>query len=99
VSDIDWSVLEIEGVPEVAERAARRLTNEWAPTFEYEDVLQEAYLLLAAKPRQVHNALAEGGLGVLHHRLWADLTDYARAENRRTKLNVSYDALVERAGL
>lgn len=90
----DWSVLERDGVMDVAERAALRVTNEWAPSFAYEDLLQEALIFLSTK-RDLREGLDEGGLGVLHHRLWSDLTDYARKENRRLHLNLSYDELVE----
>ena len=65
-----------------------------APSFAYEDLLQEALIFLSTK-RDLREGLDEGGLGVLHHRLWSDLTDYARKENRRLHLNLSYDELVE----
>lgn len=92
----DWSVLEIEGVVEVAERAAALAAKRWAPLPDYDDFYQEALYILAYHPHKTYDALEEG-LGVLHHRLWQDLTDYARKENRRSHLNISYDELVEEA--
>lgn len=92
----DWSVLEIEGVVEVAERAAALVAKKWAPLLDYDDFYQEALVILTSRPDKTYDALEEG-LGVLHHRLWQDLTNYAAKENRRSHLNTSYDELVEEA--
>lgn len=91
----DWSVLEIDGVMKVAENAARKVARQWAPSFELEDVTQDAYLILSTKADEARAVLEEGGLGRLGHWLWCDLQDAARKANRRSHLNTSYDAIVE----
>lgn len=80
--EADWSVLEIEGVTDVAEAAARKVADQWS-VVEYEDLLQEAYIILASKPFEVREVLAKG-TGLLHHWLWCDLTNLAEKLNRRS---------------
>ncbi|WP_327292413.1 hypothetical protein [Streptomyces sp. NBC_01198] len=88
---VDWSVLDVEGVREAAEKAARRVARQY-DRLEFEDLRQEAYLALAAHAGQMRAALAEGGLGRLHHAVWCDLTNLAAKETRRLERNTSYEA-------
>ena len=91
----DWSVLEIEGVQKAAERAAKKIASAWAPSFELEDVVQDALILCATQADAVRTALEEGGIGRVHHMLWCDLQNEAVKRNRRQHLNTSYDAIVD----
>lgn len=97
MADIDWRVLEIEGVREVAERAATVVAREWDDLLDLEDLIQEAYVALATKPNEAIEAieLDKGGFKLLYHRLWCDLTDFAKKEHRRVHLNFSYDELTD----
>jgi hypothetical protein len=88
----DWSILEEEGVMDVASRAARRVANQYERTSEFEDLLQVGYVFLATQHRQMRKALAEGGLGRLYHALWCDLTNHANAEMRKLSRNTSFEA-------
>lgn len=90
----NWGILEVEGVMSVAEAAAGKVCEEWNGVVEYEDLLQEAYIYLATKPG-LANALELGGLKLLHHGLWCDLTNFTNGQNLRTKKNESYEAITE----
>ena len=108
--EADWGVLELEGVMSVAESATRKVSDRWSAV-EYEDLLQEAYVLLASKSFEVRELLANG-TGMLHHWLWCDLTNLAEKLNRHSStvvktrdasgkvtetlvLPTSYDAVLE----
>lgn len=91
----DWSLLSEDGVTDVVERAAQRVAREWAPTFDVKDLEQVAYLAIGEKSKAAWEAY-DIGLGVLHNWLYHRLIDHARHENRRTKMNLSYEALLER---
>lgn len=66
----DWTVLELDGVTDVAENAARHVARQYKDVTEYDDMLQEAYLLLATdeKVRDYIDS-DEVGLGALRHRI------------------------------
>lgn len=93
----DWSVLEIDGVMGVCENAARQVSRNYGGA-EYDDVLQDAYLIVATK----HNVAAlleefDSPLGILMHRLTQDLINKVTPESKRRSRTVSYDALLDRA--
>lgn len=87
----DWALLDVEGVREAAQKAARRVARQYTRV-EYDDLLQEAYIVIATHPRQMRMALEEEGLGRLHHIVWCDLTNLAAKETRRLERNTSYEA-------
>lgn len=92
--DPDWSVLEIEGVQEVAEKAARKVAFDYSVAIEFDDALQEAFIFLASRPSMVRACLADAtlGLGVLHTRIYRGLRDVVRTEADRRIKHVSYEA-------
>jgi len=99
MTTVDWTVLEIEGVMEVAERAARKVAGKYENTTEVEDMLQEAYIILALMPQRVREC-SEGvrgaTLGTLCYELEHDLVDkIKRTAEKRSQL-VSRDFLIER---
>lgn len=95
----DWTVLEIDGVMEVAEAAARTVTRQFGDnlTLEYEDALQEVYLILATKPADARRCLEDPHLGlrVLHKQLCQDLTDLVKTEAGKRDKHESYERLME----
>ena len=95
MSDADWSILKIPGVTEVVERAARKVADKWAPLLDFDDLVQEACVILATKADEARGELAKQGLGSLHQWLWCDLTDIARSENRKRRLDISRDEILE----
>ena len=94
----DWSILEIDGVQRAAERAARK-TSKLLSTHEYDDLLQEAYILLATRPAEYHSAIEadpEGDRSLLAFRLGQDLFDRFKREAGRLGRTDSLDELMER---
>jgi hypothetical protein len=92
---IDWAVLEIPGVKDVAERAARKLSDQYGLTLEYDDALQEAMVLLAGRPDEVRE-LAGDNPGLLHFRLCQRLTHLVETEAKHRGAHVSRERLIER---
>lgn len=88
----DWAILDMPNVQDVAEQAARRLARQYDSAIEYEDALQEAYLLLATKPSLIQVADEPG---LLFYRLLMDLTDLVRPEARHRTMHTSWERLVE----
>ncbi|MFG1602823.1 hypothetical protein [Actinoplanes sp. NPDC049265] len=91
----DWSVLDIDGVTEVAQKAAAKVAAQYRNTTEYDDLYQEAVIRLAEQADNVRGYIADPskGLGLLHHRLWCDLVDMVKTEaNRRTR-HISYELI------
>lgn len=96
-SNSGWDVLEIEGVMQVARKAAARVASEYEGTIERDDAEQEAAILLATKADMVREVLGnpELGLGVLYRRLVQDLTDLVKTEAKRRSKHVSYESARE----
>lgn len=98
MSGADWTVLEIEGVEDVARRAAKRVARDFSDTTTVEDATQDALILLATTSslRQTARDTAKG-LGMLYHELHMDLINRYRTEaQRRTRL-VSLESVLEGA--
>lgn len=97
---LDWHVLGVPGVDDVMRRAAGKVSRDYSHTISEEDAYQEACIILASRPRTVHECLADEnlGLGVVYHRLVCDLVDKVKAEGRRRTDLSSYDGLVEQYG-
>lgn len=91
---MDWDAINAPEVMAAVELAAARVAREWAPSFEYDDLYQEA-LIVVAQAGYVEAALEAGGRGALYHRLWSDLTNIAAKQNRRLHLNTSLEAIME----
>jgi predicted nicotinamide N-methyase len=92
---VDWTVLELKGVADVAHSAAARVAAQYRHVTEYDDLLQEARLNLAAAAADVRAYLADSGkgLGMLHHRLWCDLVDSVKNDANRRADHLSYEVL------
>ena len=87
----DWSVLDLDGIDTVARNAARKVAAQYATTTEYDDLYQEARIILANHPDTVHSYGLH--LGLLHHWLWCDLTNLANSWTRKRGREISYEAL------
>ncbi|WP_432482540.1 hypothetical protein [Kineococcus esterisolvens] len=97
-SSVDWSVLEIPGVMEVAESAARRASVEYELMYEFEDAQQEAYLILAAMPDRVRQCVGGEGrltLGTLAHEVYRDLIDKVKRPAAHKAQVISIQRLAE----
>lgn len=89
----DWSLLEEDGVMDVAEQVARKVAA-WLG-LEADDMLQDAYVLLATRPEAMRRALAERELAGLSQVLMQDLSDQHKRGAEKAARTESYDALVE----
>lgn len=92
----DWALLEVDGVMEVCENAANKLARNYGSTMEFDDALQEAYLLVALGKVVLPDSEEFGSpLGVLHHRLYMRLVDLVKVEAGKRKTHVSYEAQLD----
>ena len=91
----DWTVLDIDGVADIAHSAAARVAAQYRHTTEYDDLLQEAHILLACAAGDVRDYLADDtkGPGQLHHRLWCDLVDSVKTDAKRRSQHLSYETI------
>ena len=91
----DWTVLDLDGVTDVARSAAARVAAQYRHTTEFDDLLQDAYLNLAEAADEVRGYLTDPdkGPGLLHHRLWCDLVDSVKTEAGRRTRQVSYELI------
>ncbi len=94
---VDWTVLELDGIPEIAHRAARKVAAEYAGLVDADDQRQDALILLATNAELVREHLAAGTLGRLHRWLWCRLVDKARPIARRANQTISYERLAREA--
>jgi hypothetical protein len=92
-TEADWSVLDIDGVADIAHSAAARVAGQYRHTTEYDDLLQDARIRLAqtAGDVRVYVTDPDKGLGLLHHHLWCDLVDSVKTDARRRSRHVSYE--------
>lgn len=98
--NVDWDVLKVEGVESVITQAARSISKNvrYRHAVEIEDLEQESRILVATK-EDLQECAYEGSLGLLHTRLVRDLINAVETEARRGDKTVSYDALLEVAGV
>lgn len=82
-------------VMDVIRQSAKRIDRKFESA-ELEDLIQEAHIFVATTP-SLQQAIEDENFGFLQHGLEQDLTQHCLKEERRTKKNVSYDALVESA--
>ncbi len=98
--NVDWAVLEVEGVAQVVERAARSISKneKYRHAVEIEDLEQDARILVATKEDLQECAYGDE-LGLLHHRLVQDLKDQYKTKAKHADKLTSYDVLLEKAGV
>lgn len=84
--EIDWSVLEYPDVRAVARKAASKVATDYInlATWDFDDLLQEAYINLATRPEVVREYL-EGpdGTNLLYHDILMDLVNLVTPEAER----------------
>ncbi|AGM12221.1 hypothetical protein ZEMLYA_46 [Streptomyces phage Zemlya] len=73
-------------------KAARKMVREYGQgTVDYDDLVQDGYIVLAMKSQAMRRAYAEGGEGLLVAAIHQRLTDCVRTEvsrgNRKTNLD------------
>lgn len=91
----DWGALQIRGVAEVIEQAARRVNRQYGFT-KVEDLEQDARIAVANTPNLL--SCLEGtepALGILQHRLVQDLTDRVKYEAKHREQTISYTKIQE----
>ena len=99
ITTADWTVLDIDGVTNVARTAAARVAGQYRYVAEYDDLYQDALIRLAQAPDVVRDYLTDPdkGLDLLRHWLWCDLVDTTRTEAARRNRHVSYEQVREAA--
>ena len=91
----DWTVLELHGVMDAAEKAARRVAAEYSKWVEFDDMLQEGYIHLASDHEHVRRLVNEDKLDWVRYELYRRLSDVADKEYRRRRLDVPRVEAVE----
>jgi len=79
----DWSVIENEVVQRNCAITARSVSRQLAGVMEYDDLLQEAYILCATNPAKVRTYLEKDNGGYLNRWLWLKLTTVMDSEFRK----------------
>lgn len=87
---MDWTVLDDVNVQTACKHAARMVTRQYGDVMQYEDFLQEAYIIAANHPAKIRAWMEEGSLGYLNRFLWGGLTNLADSENRKFAKYVEY---------
>ncbi|MGW2539829.1 hypothetical protein ACWC5I_02925 [Kitasatospora sp. NPDC001574] len=94
---VDWSVLSVSQAGSVAQAVARSVSRDYGLTLEYDDALQEGYVVMAERAAQVRQVLSDGGPGLLHRWLSQRLRDRWLTEARRRNGHTSYEAALQSA--
>jgi len=96
---VDWTVLDLPGVAGIAQSAAAKVARQYPTTTEYDDLHQEARILLATQADTVRAYLADPEMGprLLHHRLWRDLIDSIKTDAQHRAQHLSYERVLEAA--
>ncbi|MEU3045835.1 hypothetical protein ABZ705_04740 [Streptomyces sp. NPDC006984] len=92
---VDWSVLAEPRVESVAQAVARSFARDYGLTLEYDDALQEAFLVAAERAPTVRQILAQHGAGLLHRWLSQRLRDRWLTEAKHRTRHTSYEAACE----
>lgn len=93
---VNWEVLEVEGIKDVAASAARRVSEQFKGTIEYDDAHQEALILLATDSKVEEYIDSEDlGLGALQNRLYQKLVHQVETEAKHRAGHVSRERLLE----
>lgn len=92
----DWSPLEVEGVREVANQAARRVARRYSEYVDLDDLTQDALARIVAKADLLECLEGEEPeLGLLQYRLERDLVNMVTTQVKHAQQTISYDRLVE----
>lgn len=91
---MDWSLLTPE-VDELAGRVATSVARQYE-RLEWEDLHQEARIILCCNPETVRGYVEQDSMGHLNRWLWQRLTDKVRTLGRRLEQNVSFERELER---
>jgi len=89
-----WTVLDIEGVREVATQAARRVNRRYSQVTELDDLTQDALILIATKGDLL--SCLEGDepeLGLLQYRVEMDLVNKAQTAANQQQRNIPFERL------
>ncbi len=89
----DFDFVNNETVMLIIDRAARQVANEYRDAG-YEDMRQEAYILVSTSPA-LQEVVESEEYGLLQFRLRQDLIEVYSKELRRNGRNVSYEGLVD----
>ncbi|NEA50479.1 hypothetical protein [Streptomyces sp. SID10815] len=99
---VDWSVLTEPQVESVAQAVARAFARDYGLTLEYDDALQEAFMVAAERAPTVRQILSQHGAGLLHRWMGQRLRDRWLTDAKHRSAHVSYEAVThaaERSGL
>lgn len=95
----DFSVLDLEGVREVALQAARRVHGKYKSYTELDDLHQEALVLIATTSDLLDCLLdEEPELGLLQYRLERDLVDTVKTPVRQAQQTIPFDRVEQAEG-
>lgn len=94
-ASVDWEPLGIPGMVDVIERAAAECHRIYPNTTEFEDLVQDAVILVATKADLRECVEGTVQLGLLHHRLLCDLKDGAKTLDKHLGSRLSFERLVE----
>jgi hypothetical protein len=99
LATVDWTVLDLPGVAGIAHSAAAKVARQYPTTTEYDDLHQEARILLAthADTARAYLADPENGARLLHHNLWRDLLDSVKTDAQHRAQHLSYERVRETA--
>jgi len=95
---IDWTVIEHDSVQLVARQAASKVARNSGGVLEYDDLYQDALIILASRAEVVRDYLSDPATAERHLNkwLWSRLEDKARTHKARAARNESYEALLDR---
>jgi hypothetical protein len=96
---MDWSILQDEGMETALKKAVTRVLRNYPDTMEYDDLHQEAVIILATKSDMFREVMADPELGErgVVHRLWQDVTDKIKTDGRRRSQQTSWERLLDTA--
>lgn len=80
---VDWSIIDDETVIRNCSLTARAVSRQMVGIMEYEDLLQEAYILCATNAEHVRDYVANEQPGYLNRWLWQRLTNMSDSEFRK----------------
>ncbi|AWN07412.1 hypothetical protein SEA_MANEEKUL_44 [Streptomyces phage Maneekul] len=94
----DWELATSYEGSEAAHSAAVRFARDYEGVAEFEDMKQEALLILATRGHEYRRALdfTESPIGVMTHRLYCDLRDKFVTRLKHQRKNTSFEAEQEK---
>lgn len=97
-AQLDPTAFDQKVVWDVIDQAARRVSRKYARYVEFDDMRNEAAILVGTKADLLECVHDEEKIGLLQYRLEMDLIDLCRTIATRADRQVSYDSLMEAAG-